>query len=176
MTAKKAIVDAHRCGVALRRILEEECQLQRRYLDTLDAELQELIAYHPEGVEKLARKREELAAQIARLNEARMDMVGELCGDRSKRLSLAIQTTLPAQEARPLAQLAQQLGALVANVQAKTKEYSGVTQFSLRVLASTISLLWSGTQTVNRVYSRSGEMRESPVPSPTRSQGTLKQA
>ena len=162
------------------RILEHECELQKQYLAVLKTERSALTSFQTEEINKCAAMRAGLNEEISSAHQLRIGLLREVSGISSRapipRLSEWAAQTLPETEAKKVQALGGKLKQLVTESERYLREFGSVLDFSMGVVSSTISLIWSATHNVTDTYSIHGKVHKNYTPAGRKALGVLKQA
>ncbi len=153
-------------------ILERECALQSEYTQVLALERQALKNFKPQEIEDLAQKRGKITERIAELQEKRLQIITDN-GGSGKRLTEWAKEQLHSKDCERVVKLAAKLKAAVEMNSKFVSEFKTILDFSVGMVSSTLSIIWSGTQTVNDTYSGSGELKRSFQPAAKKSLNLL---
>jgi|GEM_PF-1522030 len=160
----------------LQNIIEQEIAQYTLYLQLLGQEYAAVTTLQSEVVTQLSEKRAAVMEQVSRLKNQRIEIVSRCSDGEVIRLTeLADRIAAPSDKKR-LATLVKKLKDVVSMVEVKNKEFNLLLNFSLGLVNGEISLLWSASQTVSRVYNSFGSMTEGAQPAPPRSGSLLGQA
>ena len=165
----------------LKSQVELECKLQEQYLKALEAEQAALAAFDTESVKNLTAKRENLLTQIATEQTRRLELIksfDEIVQSTLSDIKLTdfINSHLNPVEQRELLPIASKLKELVLKSRKLGNEFRSVVEFSLGIVGSRISILWSANQTINNTYSPQGRIKKVALPASRRSKNILKTA
>jgi hypothetical protein len=160
----------------LERILERELSCYTEYLALLAEEQKSVVGLKPDQVEALSGRRSEVVSLIGDLRDQRLKIVAEMTGNHDIRLSDFIRTACAPADARRLDKIASQIKAILTVVESKSREFSQVLNFSLGLVNGEISLLWSASQSVTRVYNAFGSVTEATQPTAPRTGSLLGEA
>jgi len=160
----------------LERILERELSCYTEYLALLAEEQKSVVGLKPDQVEELSARRSEVVNLIGDLRDQRLKIVAEVTGNHDTRLSDFIKTNCAPADAKRLDKIASQIKAILTVVESKSREFSQVLNFSLGLVNGEISLLWSASQSVTRVYNSFGSVKEATQPAAPRTGSLLGEA
>jgi hypothetical protein len=93
---------------------------------------------------------------------------------KSLKISTVLKNSFDTSESLKAFKLIEELKKLIENVEIKNRELNQMNDFSLRLVNGSLSILWSATQNINRVYSKDGNINEKAQV--MRAHGTLKSA
>jgi hypothetical protein len=157
--------------------IEKEIKLHTQYLEVVDQEQQAVTRLEIESCRDAGQKRELLCEQIASERTRRRKLMLEIGGEGSpERLTDFAKVYFPVADQRRLFPLIDSLKHLVRLVQIESQEFSQVLNFSLSMVSSTLSIIRSANQEVQRSYAPNGLARESYHPVGNRSALTLREA
>ncbi len=157
-------------------ILEQEIAQYKAYLELLGREYKAVTALQSDAVTQLSEKRAAVMERLSRLKDDRMEIVSRCTGGEVVRLSELVEHVPTASDKKRLSALVAKLKDAVSVVEVKNKEFNLLLNFSLGLVNGEISLLWSASQTVSRVYNSFGSITEGAQPAPPRSGSLLGQA
>jgi hypothetical protein len=160
----------------LERVLEQELACYSEYLALLAQEQVSVVGLRAEQVVALSQRRAEVVQRIGELREQRLALVARAPDDEDRRLSDIIHDACTPADAKRLEKLITQIKAIVAVVESKSREFNQVLNFSLGLVNGEISLLWSASQSVARVYNAFGSVHEAVQPSAPRAGSLLGEA
>lgn len=160
----------------LERVLEQELACYSEYLALLAQEQVSVVGLRAEQVVALSQRRAEVVQRIGELRDQRLGLVATVADSEERRLSDIIREACPPADAKRLDKLVTQIKAIVAVVESKSREFNQVLNFSLGLVNGEISLLWSASQSVARVYNAFGAVHEAVQPSAPRSGSLLGEA
>lgn len=160
----------------LERVLEQELACYSEYLALLAEEQVGVVRLKAEQVALLSQRRSEVVSRIAELRDQRLEIVASVSNDEERRLSDIIRSSCASADAKRLEKLVTQIKAILAVVESKSREFSQVLNFSLGLVNGEISLLWSASQSVTRVYNAFGAVNEASQPSAPRAGSLLGEA
>jgi uncharacterized BrkB/YihY/UPF0761 family membrane protein len=89
-------------------------------------------------------------------------------GNDSTKLSDFVEGLTASADKNRLSNYVEKIKSAVEAVDRKTKEFTQVLNYSLGLVNGEISLLWSASQTVSRVYNAFGSVVEGAQPAPQR--------
>ena len=160
----------------LGRILEQELACYTEYLALLAQEQMGVVGLKAELVSAISQKRADTVARISSLREQRQSIVSELSEDEERRLSDIIHAACTPSDAKRLDKLISQIKAILKVVESKSREFNQILNFSLGLVNGEISLLWSASQSVARVYNAFGAVNEAAQRSAPRAGSLLGEA
>ena len=160
----------------LEHILTQELAQYGTYLTLLDQEQKGVVALKSDRVAALSQQRSKVADTIAQLRAERLEFVESVSGTPGVRLSDVLEEACEPGDRKRLLTLVQQMRDKLAIVEKKSSEFTQVLNFSLGLVNGEISILWSASQTVNRVYNSFGALTESAQPAAPRAGSLLGEA
>jgi hypothetical protein len=161
---------------SLESVLEKELAQYKTYLSLVDKEQLAVIRLKSDEVTELAAKRGQTVEILATLRENRVAILSALTGREGVRASEFV-TTIPAPvERKRLTLLVAAIKETIARVDARSKEFNHVLNFSLGLVNGEISILWSASQAVSRVYNSFGALQEGAQPAAPRAGSLLGEA
>jgi hypothetical protein len=160
----------------LERLLEQELASYSEYIALLTQEQVSVVGLKAEQVSALSQRRAEVVQRIGELRDQRLALVAEVSGDEEQRLSDLIRVACQPGDAQKLEKLVTQIKAILAVVESKSREFNQVLNFSLGLVNGEISLLWSASQSVTRVYNAFGAVSEAVQPKAPRAGSLLGEA
>jgi hypothetical protein len=169
-------VNNEKIFTALESLLKKECSLYRDYLEIMVAERKFVTKFNSVKISELTEKRAHIAVQMEEAAEARRELCKNFEGGANTKLSEIIARYGSKEHAKRLAPLVGTLKELIKASQQKGEEYRQILTFSQRLIGGPLSLIWSATQHISKVYGRSGEVIESVQRPSNKSLSTLKEA
>lgn len=160
----------------LERLLEQELACYSKYIALLAQEQEGVVGLKAEKVSALSQQRSEVVTRIGELRDQRLRIVSELTDDEDIRLSEVIRIACTPTDAQRLERLITQIKAILVVVESKNREFNQVVNFSLGLINGEISLLWSASQSVARVYNAFGSVNEARQPNTPRPGSLLGEA
>jgi hypothetical protein len=157
----------------LEKILEQELSSYTEYLALLAEEQNNVVGLKPEKVAELSHRRSEVVNLIRDLRDQRITIVSKISGNQETRLGDFIRSACSPTDAKKLDKIVTQIKAILSVVESKSREFSQVLNFSLGLVNGEISLLWSASQPVTRVYNAFGSVTEATQPGAPRSGSLL---
>jgi len=152
----------------LEQILNSELSQYETYLSLLEQEQHSVVVLKAESVSSLSDKRSKVVDRITQLRDQRNALVAELSGQEAMRLSEFIEVACEPLDRKRLRDLVKQIKEKLALVERKSSEFSQILNFSLGLVNGEISILWSASQSVNRVYNSFGTLTEASQPAAPR--------
>jgi hypothetical protein len=160
----------------LERILEEELRLYVEYLALLTKEQSCVVALKAEEVTQLSERRSVVVERLSSLRTERTELVlGSVDSEPFKLSEVVEQRCHPADKKRLLS-LISKIKDSLQMVEERSRQFNQVLNFSLGLVNGEISLLWSASQSVTRVYNAFGSMNEASQPSAPRAGSLLGEA
>ncbi len=161
----------------LKKQLEQECALYTLYSSVLEEEQQGIAVRDAQIMHRHLSRRNDICDQILAAKERRNELVLAQCEDGIlPKLSDFVRARCAPADARQLIPLIDSLRSLAKKSQRASQEFSQIVSFSLGVVSSTLSLIRSGTQEVQRAYTVNGVTKESYHPVQHRYSGLLTEA
>lgn len=158
------------------QLLEAECKLHERYQKVLEQERRAIVAADLTAVSQNSTEREKLNIAIQTAQDRRLAFLARYPQGSELKLSLWIESHLHPADRAQVRPVLKRLTDLVRSGQAGSRDLSQLLSFSLGLVESCLSIIWSATQGVFRSYSANGSVKESRHPVTSRKQATLKQA
>ena len=174
--SNSAVAIPQRISRELRRLLEEEIRLQREYVDLLQAETDAMVKFGPEQIYQTVAQREILTGAMRAIAEQRVALLESAGIAPGQKLSRIVSERCTGEDKRILTALVEQVRGGLATVQGELRKHASVTRFCQGLVSGTLSILFSGSQSVHRSYSRRGEVRERALPAQKVSKSTLGEA
>jgi hypothetical protein len=160
----------------LERKLEQELALYIEYLAVLAQEQNFVISLKADKVSTLSQRRGEIIDQLQVFRDDRTAMIDELAGQEGVKLSEFIEERcLPADRKKLLA-IVSKIKTALQQVDQRNREFNQILNFSLGLVNGEISLLWSASQSVSRVYNSFGAVQEAVQPGAPRAGSLLGEA
>ena len=148
----------------LERKLEQELALYTEYLAVLAQEKNFVISLKADKVSALSQRRGELISTLEALRDDRTSMVDEIAGREGARLSEFIEERCLPADRKKLLGLVSKIKIALEQVDLRSREFNQILNFSLGLVNGEISLLWSASQSVSRVYNSFGSVQEAVQP------------
>jgi hypothetical protein len=160
----------------LERKLEQELALYGEYVAVLTQEQSFVVSLKPDQVNALSQRRSYILAQLESLRDQRTALVDEISGKEGVKLSEFIEEMcLPADRKKLLA-IVGKIKQALQQVEDRSREFNQILNFSLGLVNGEISLLWSASQPVTRVYNSFGSVQEAVQPGAPRTGSLLGEA
>lgn len=163
---------------SLEKLLEQELVLYQKYVEILGKEQDCIVRLKSDEVSEYSAKRQIITDELNELKERRLELTASFSDDEDEpiRLSEIVEIVEQPADKRKLSGLIARIKDAIALVERATSEFSQVLQFSLGMVNGEISLLWSASQNVNRVYNSFGSVQEAAEPAAPRSGSLLGEA
>jgi FlgN protein len=156
--------------------VEREIQLHEQYLQLIIKEQEAITRIKPAESLECATKRSDMHDKIIAEREKRSRLLASAGGPEAPiRLSDFARTYFDLSSQRRILPMIEKLRGLIKKVQAKNQEFSQVLNFSIGMVSSTLSIIRSASQEVQKAYTGRGIIRESYHPT-DRHASVLKQA
>lgn len=152
----------------LENILKQELLSYESYLTLLATEQQSVITLQADKVTKYSEQRSQIVDELAKWRDRRVSLVSSFSGSEETRLSDFIEHACEPSEKKRLLNLASRLKATVKQAERRSAEFNQILNFSLGLVNGEISLLWSASQSVTRVYNSLGALTETSQPAAPR--------
>lgn len=157
--------------------IEKEIKLHTLYLDAVDREQDAVTRLALDACRENGSKREVLCEQMLAERTRRRKLMIDIGGEEApERLSDFVKIHFSGPDQHRIFPLIEKLKTLVRKVQRESQEFSQVLNFSLSIMSSTLSIIRSANQEVQRSYTAGGLARESFHPVGNRSALTLREA
>lgn len=157
--------------------IEKEIKLHTQYLEIVDREQQAVTHLAIDVCEDSGQRRAMLCEHISNERHRRQALMRQIGGEEApERLTDFAKIHFPLADQRRLFPLIEKLKILVRKAQDENREFSQILNFSLSVVSSTLSIIRSANQEVQRSYTAGGLARESYHPVHGRSSLTLREA
>jgi hypothetical protein len=160
----------------LETALEEELLTYHEYLQILDQEQERVVTLKTDELVEFSANRSKIIDRLAQLRDLRVGIVASLVGNESTKLSDFVEGLPASTDRNRLSNYVDKIRKAVELVDRKTKEFTQVLNYSLGLVNGEISLLWSASQTVSRVYNAFGSVVEGAQPAPQRNGSLLGEA
>lgn len=148
--------------------LDEELTQYNDYLRILEQEQERVVTLKTDELVEFSARRSKIIDRLSQLRDIRVSIVSSLAGDESTKLSDFVDGLPASADKFRLASYVEKIKSAVVAVDRKTKEFTQVLNYSLGLVNGEISLLWSASQTVSRVYNAFGSVVEGAQPAPQR--------
>jgi hypothetical protein len=157
----------------LEKFLVDEISLCDEYTKIVKQEQAAVVKLDPVAVTHFGEKRAAIVESLAKIRDERALLVERLVGDQTTKVSELVAQGCGATDRKRLLNLTEKLKKRLATVDSVSREFSQILNFSLGLVNGELSLLWSATQPVTRVYNAHGGMTEGVQPGPPRSGSSL---
>lgn len=161
---------------SLEKLLTAEISEYDSYLQLLEQEQQAVIKLDADTVTNLGLKRGEVVDRLSQLKDERSKVIASAIGNDAYRASDVIQEGCAPADRKRLMSLVEKVKTRVQQVEKKSREFNQVLSFSLGLVNGELSLLWSASQPVTRVYNAFGSMTQGVQPTPPRNGSLLGEA
>ncbi|RME59077.1 MAG: hypothetical protein D6780_05665, partial [Candidatus Dadabacteria bacterium] len=162
-------------GQRLLRLLSREIELYSRYLKLTKEQKNAVSFFKREQLEKLNKERSLVLEAIEEAHNQRLLLLKPF-NHNKRRLTDIVQTEFSAGEWRDLQEKAFALKKIALEARAESERIKGVIQFAVDIVNGSLSLIWQLTQSVTRIYSRKGQVKEKRCPRYSREERVLKKA
>ncbi len=157
--------------------VEREIQLHQKYLEIVGQEREAVTAIALDRCNMFGAKRAAVCDQMTQERSKRAELLRKAAGDSvPEKLSDFVTNYFSPADQRRIFPLIENLKILVRKVQRENQEFSRVLNFSLGLVTSSLSILRSANQEVQKSYTVQGIARESVHPAGDRYSGLLRQA
>ncbi len=146
---------------ALSLLLEEECAVHQHYLEVLGKEQIAVSNLKSEDVATLSTEREALYERMAQISQKRQQFLTKFPESENKKLSEILVKNCHIDDIKQLSPLVKKLKLLLDRSRRAGNEMGQITDFALRMVNGTMSILWSATQNITRSYTKGGVAKES---------------
>ena len=160
----------------IERLLQDELALYGEYLAVMAEEQASVVSLKADLVTDLSNRRAIILDRIAESREQRVSLLEQLTGDATTRLSDFIEAACAPADKRRLADLVTRIRATSKTVETKSREFNQILNFSLGLVNGELSLLWSASRPVTRVYNAFGSIQEAVQPTEPRAGSLLGEA
>ena len=161
---------------AIEKVLLAELVEYDKYLELLQREQECVVKLDAEQVTLLGAQRGEVVDALARLKDERSRIIAAAIGNDSWRASELIEQACSPVDKKRLLGLIEKIRAKAKKVEMKSREFNQVLSYSLGLVNGELSLLWSASQPVTRVYNAFGSMANGVQPTPPRNGSLLGEA
>jgi hypothetical protein len=160
----------------LERLLTEELVQCDLYLKLLEEEKDAVIKLKPDDVTVISMRRHNVVDALTTLRNDRQKLVAVLSGAEGVKASELIEQVCAPTEKKRLLAIIQKIKLRVKNMESASRDFNQVVNFSLGLVNGSMSLIWSATQPVSKVYNAFGAMKQGVQPAAPRSGSLLGQA
>jgi len=160
----------------IEKLLAAELAEYDQYLALLKQEQEAVVKLDSERVVLLGSKRGEIVEKLSQIKDERSKAIASAIGNDAFRASEVIQQGCSAGDRKRLMGLVERIRTKIKEVEAKSREFNQVLSFSLGLVNGELSLLWSASQPVTRVYNAFGSMSQGVQPTPPRNGSLLGEA
>jgi excinuclease UvrABC nuclease subunit len=123
-----------------------------------------VVTLRADEVSVLSHRRAQVVARLETLQEARSAFVEQVSGREAMRLSDFVEQACALVDKKRVMTLVRKMKDVLQAVEEKSREFTQVLNFSLGLVNGEISLLWSASQPVTRVYNAFGSVQEAVQP------------
>ena len=157
-------------------LIGEEIELYKSYSSLLDEETRSITRFKTDKVEEITEKRSELHNKLLDAQDRRLNLLRQFAMPEGASLTDLLSAHFHPDDSRRLARSVRRLREEVSGAQRRGREHSQLTNFALKIVHGTLSIIWSATQNVVKSYSRQGTLKEAYNPTRSREIGVLKKA
>jgi len=123
-----------------------------------------VVTLRADEVAVLSHRRAQVVARLESLQEARSALVEQVSGREAMRLTDFVEQACALVDKKRVMALVRKMKDVLQAVEEKSREFTQVLNFSLGLVNGEISLLWSASQSVTRVYNAFGSVQEAVQP------------
>jgi hypothetical protein len=160
----------------LERLLTEELAQCDLYLKLLEEEKNAVVKLKPEEVSALSIRRLTVVDALDALRSDRQKLVALLSGEEGAKASELIERICGPADKKRLLAVIEKIKLRVKQMETQSRDFSQIVNFSLGLVNGSMSLIWSATQPVSKVYNAFGAMKQGVQPAAPRSGSLLGQA
>ena len=161
---------------AIEKLLAAELSEYDQYLLLLKQEQEAVVKLDSDQVVMLGAKRGEIVDRLSQIKDERSKTIASAIVNDAYRASEVIQQGCTAGDRKRLMALVEKIRVKIKDVEAKSREFNQVLGFSLGLVNGELSLLWSASQPVTRVYNAFGSISQGVQPTPPRNGSLLGEA
>ncbi len=161
---------------SIEKLLAAELAEYDKYLKLLEQEQKAVVKLDADQVTLLGAQRGEVVDQLQQLKDERSKIIAAAVGNDSCRASELIQQGCSPGDKKRLMALIEKIREKAKQVECKSREFNQVLSYSLGLVNGELSLLWSASQPVTRVYNSFGSMTNGVQPAPPRNGSLLGEA
>lgn len=160
----------------LEKLLTEELAQCDLYLKILHQEQEAVVKLKSDEVSHFSVQRVHVIDALSTLRSDRTKLVALLAGNEGTKASELVEQVCGPSDKKRLLAIIQKVKLRVKQIETTSKEFGQVVNFSLGLVNGSMSLLWSATQPVSKVYNAFGAMKQGVQPAAPRSGSLLGQA
>jgi hypothetical protein len=160
----------------LERLLTEELAQCDLYLKLLEEEKNAVIKLKPDEVSELSLRRLTVVDALGALRSDRQKLVALLSGEEGVKASELVERICGPADKKRLLAVIQKIKLRVKQMESQSRDFNQIVNFSLGLVNGSMSLIWSATQPVSKVYNAFGAMKQGVQPAAPRSGSLLGQA
>jgi hypothetical protein len=160
----------------LERLLSEELAQCDLYLKLIEEERVAVIKLNPDEVTAISLRRQNVVDALITLRNDRQKLVALLSGSEGTKASELVERVCAPTEKKRLLTIIQKIKLRVKSMESASRDFNQVVNFSLGLVNGSMSLIWSATQPVSKVYNAFGAMKQGVQPAAPRSGSLLGQA
>jgi FlgN protein len=155
--------------------VKDECDLLEQYQRLMDEEQLLVTQLKSEQVMDAVARRMDLGDKLAEVQEKRSAAMKSLESETNEKLSSMIGRISDPRERKQAEALVKRLRKVTKLTRLKAREFGQVVDFSLGLLAGSISVISSAARPKTRSYGSDGKIREKSVPVSSRAEFSLKE-
>ena len=148
----------------IEEILQREIKLHKDYQALVEQEREAMSKRDLEVVSQTTTKRGQLHYEFEELKKLRISTMKRFPGAEGMRLTTLIQERIKGPEQKRLTSLLNQLKECISSTQTSVKEFYHISRFSLGLVNSTMSIIWSANNGTTKTYSKQGKVSERYLP------------
>lgn len=160
----------------LEKLLAEELAQCDKYLDIVRQEQEAVVKLQADEVSGLSVQRVYVIDALSALRSDRTKLVALLAGNEGTKASELVEKVCGPTDKKRLLAIIQKIKLRIKQIETTSREFGKVVNFSLGLVNGSMSVLWSATQPVSKVYNSFGAMKQGVQPSAPRSGSLLGQA
>jgi len=161
---------------SIEKLLSAELVEYDKYLKLLEQEQKAVVKLDADQGTLLGAQRGEVVDQLQLLKDERSKIIADAVGNDSCRASELIQQACSPGDKKRLMGLIEKIREKAKQVELKSREFNQVLSYSLGLVNGELSILWSASQPVTRVYNSFGSMTNGVQPAPPRNGSLLGEA
>lgn len=157
----------HSLLAKLKDAIAKECRLYIDYQAALQAERDSLVAFKRDDIESLSSKRLAINSQIEMAYQKRLEVAREIVGpafSNDMRLSDIVEKYIHPGDRIELKTMVDRLKHYAEETRDKNQELDELTKFSLGIVNSSLSIIWSASSPTSNVYTPNGKVQEASLP------------
>ena len=160
----------------IRLTLEDEYKLREDYCVLSSEERRAMTKFDTGEIEKLTSKKEEILQKLETNSLKIKELISALPDAEPRTISELAKAYARKEDRRVILQLVDKVRRISKKTKLSSLELKELSSFSLSMIHSLLSIIWSGTLGITKSYGKRGNLKESFHPLGSRTKTTLKEA